>query len=121
MGETPSDQGTEYSRRETAERADAALRVALNTPPKPHAESKIRKPNRKRTRSPSNSRRFRQAKKRLAICFRVRALVSRPVRETLALCAFDGARRTFSIVHAKLGAVGIAEIEFREITVQMGL
>jgi len=34
----------ELSQEETARRADAALRVALNTPPKSHSESKIGKP-----------------------------------------------------------------------------
>jgi len=43
----------EYDAEETARRADAALRVALRTPPKPHSESKIGKPSRKRRRSPS--------------------------------------------------------------------
>jgi hypothetical protein len=38
----------EYSEREIAQRADAALRVALSTPPKPHSESKLGKPSGKR-------------------------------------------------------------------------
>jgi len=36
MGSKPFDQEQEYSERETAKRADAALRVALSTPRKPH-------------------------------------------------------------------------------------
>jgi hypothetical protein len=33
-----------FTPEETAQRATAALRVALNTPPQPHSESKIGKP-----------------------------------------------------------------------------
>jgi hypothetical protein len=35
MGNKSSDQGHEFSEQETAKRADAALRVALSSPPKP--------------------------------------------------------------------------------------
>jgi hypothetical protein len=49
MGGKSSDRDQEYSERETARRADVALRVALNTPHKPHSESKIGKPRAKRS------------------------------------------------------------------------
>jgi hypothetical protein len=42
-----------------------------------------------------------------------RVFVSLPVREALAVNSLQGARRTFPIVNAELGPVGIAEIEFR--------
>ena len=47
---------TEYSEREAAQRRDAALRVALTTPPKPHSESKGAKPKGKRRKSPAKAR-----------------------------------------------------------------
>jgi hypothetical protein len=46
----------EYSETETARRANAALRVALNTPHKPHSESKIGKPSAKRKASPQRTK-----------------------------------------------------------------
>ncbi len=54
MGEKSSDQ--EYSAAETAKRADAALRIALQTPPKPHSESKIGKPKPKEAKACSTVR-----------------------------------------------------------------
>jgi hypothetical protein len=54
MDGKPSDQ--EYSERETAQRADAALRVALSTRPKPHSESKVGKPSGKRRKSPKRKK-----------------------------------------------------------------
>lgn len=56
-----------------------------------------------------------------AFCLLVIGLVSRPIRETLALDTNKGLCRTFPIAHAKLGAVIVTEIEFREIAFQMGL
>jgi hypothetical protein len=44
MTDKPGDEA--FDERETARRANAALRVALNTPPKPH------KPTAKKTKSP---------------------------------------------------------------------
>jgi hypothetical protein len=41
-----------FTPEETARRADAALRVALTTRPKPHSESKIKKPRGKKAGSP---------------------------------------------------------------------
>ena len=42
-----------------------------------------------------------------------------PIRETLASRAFDCKRRTFAIFDAERGAVVVAEIVFRKITMQM--
>jgi hypothetical protein len=46
-----------------------------------------------------------------AFCLSVRGFVRYAVRETLALNAFKGLRRTFSILYAEAIAVVIAEIE----------
>ncbi len=51
MGKTP-DAEQSSSEEETARRANAALRVALNTPHKRHSESKIGKPGGKPKASP---------------------------------------------------------------------
>jgi hypothetical protein len=53
-------QPEEYSKEETARRADAALRAALATPPKPHSESKIGKPSRKRRTTPKRAKAVRK-------------------------------------------------------------
>ncbi len=45
------DRGDEYSEKETARRADAALRVALNTPHKPHKPIGKKKASPKRAKS----------------------------------------------------------------------
>src|SRR3981081_1589229 len=62
--------------------------------------------------------RFRQRKNRrarsLADC-----LVSRPVRETLALDTLHGKHRTFPIVDPESNTVRIAEIEFGKVAMQM--
>lgn len=52
-------------------------------------------------------------------CLAVRGFVSRTIRETLALDTQESFCRTFSIGHAKLGAVVIAEIKLRKITLQV--
>jgi hypothetical protein len=61
---------------------------------------------------------FRQRTKRLAAALKS-GLVSRPVRETLALSILDGQRRTFPIGNAEGRAVIVAEIKFREIAMQV--
>ena len=43
------------------------------------------------------------------------------IREALALCARNGARRTIHVIKAKLDAVIVPEIVFREIAVQVFL
>src|SRR6185437_9525294 len=58
-------------------------------------------------------------RKRFAFCLGVRAFVRQTIRETLALDAKKGLRRTFPIVYAELGAVVVAEIEFRQKALQM--
>ena len=55
-----------------------------------------------------------------AFCLAVRGFVSRTIRETLALYTQESLRRTFSIGHAKLGAIVVTEIKFRQIALQMG-
>jgi hypothetical protein len=59
--------------------------------------------------------------KRWAFCLRVRGFTRLTIRETLALGAFQGARRTIPIGQAQLGAVRITEIELRQIAVQVCL
>ncbi len=61
-----------------------------------------------------------QARKARAFCLEVRGFVSRTIRETFALDTQESFRRTFPIANAKLGAVVIAEIKFRKITLQVG-
>jgi hypothetical protein len=61
---------------------------------------------------------LRQRKNRLASIL-ADCLVSRPVRETLALDTLHGKDRTFPIVDAKRHAVRIAEIEFGKVAMQM--
>ena len=43
MDDKPTRHQSEFSEQETKRRADTALRVALNTPPKPHSEIEDRK------------------------------------------------------------------------------
>jgi hypothetical protein len=47
---------------ENAQRADAALRVALSTPPRLHAESKIGKPIHRGRKSPGRHRPVKKSK-----------------------------------------------------------
>src|SRR5436190_4231102 len=61
----------------------------------------------------------RQTRKRFAACLGWTILVSRPVRQALALDTFEGSCRPFPIVDAEGHAVIIAEIKFREIALQM--
>jgi hypothetical protein len=63
--------------------------------------------------------RFRHVRKRLAACFLWLILVSRPVRQALALDTLESSHRPFPIGHAKAGTIVIAELEFRQITLQV--
>jgi hypothetical protein len=42
-----SKSNDEYSAEETAKRADGALRIALNTPPRPHAQQEPKRKGRR--------------------------------------------------------------------------
>ena len=46
-------------------------------------------------------------------------LVSRPVRETLALDTLYGKHRTFPIANPECDTVGITEVKFGQIAMQM--
>jgi hypothetical protein len=59
MGREKSDDDS-YSPEETERRRDAALRRALSTPPRPHSDSRIAKPSKRRRGSPVKGRAVRR-------------------------------------------------------------
>jgi hypothetical protein len=46
-------------------------------------------------------------------------LVSRPVRQALALDTLESLRRPFPIANAKAGTIVVAELKFRQVTLQV--
>ena len=66
-------------------------------------------------------KRLRHAKKRLAVCFRNRGfcLVSRPVRQALALDTLKSNRRPFPVSEAEFGAVIVPELKLVQVPLQM--
>lgn len=52
------------------------------------------------------------------VVFRVFSVML-PVRQTLAFGSLNGKRRPFPIINAELGAIGIPEIKFVEVPLQM--
>ena len=65
--------------------------------------------------------RFRQRKNRLALCFRKRGfcLVSRPVRQALALDTLKSRCRPFPVSEAEFGAVIMPELKLIQIPLQV--
>lgn len=61
-------------------------------------------------------RRARHAKKRLKNCRLCLMRLRLPIRQALALYTLHCKRRPFSIGKAKAGAVVVAELKFREVT-----
>jgi len=64
-------------------------------------------------------RRFLQRKKCLAICFLETRLVSRPVRQALALDTLKSLCRPFSVANPEAGAVIVPELKLIQVTLQM--
>jgi len=66
-------------------------------------------------------RRFRQAKNRLAVCLSHLGfcLVSRPVRQALALDTLKSRRRPFPVSKAEFGAVIVPELKLVQVPLQM--
>lgn len=67
------------------------------------------------------SSRFRHARKRIEACLGWLILVSRPVRQALALTTLESICRTFHIGKADVGTIIIAEIKFRLGSASSGL
>jgi hypothetical protein len=88
----------------------------VRMPPKQHDEMKLGKPSKSTKRPRSVRGCFRQAINRFAFCLRVLGLVSRPVREALALDAHKGTHHPFSNVHAKSGTGCCSESQIRSNT-----
>jgi len=65
--------------------------------------------------------RFRQARNLLAVCFRNLwfCLVSRPVRQALALDTLKSRRRPFPVSKTEFGAVIVPELKLVQVALQM--
>ena len=57
---------------------------------------------------------FRLIQSFLTSCFRLTGLVSRPVRQALALCTFKSNCRPFPVADAKAGTIVVAEFKLRD-------
>src|ERR1035437_3872363 len=63
--------------------------------------------------------RLRHARKRFANCFFDLILMSRPVRQALALCTLESISRPFPVADAEARAIVVAELKFSNITCQV--